>query len=271
MGAAAMTGPRGAGAAQEPQLCDKIAVITGSSSGIGRAIALRFAAAGAKVVLSDRQEAPREGGPTTQSLVADAGGSATYAEGDVTDPSYVQSLFDAAASLGGTDVLVNCAGILRRGAFLEFTEDDYDALMSVNVKASFFVAQAAARQMSQSGRGGSIINLSSLAGLKGSTGLAGYCTSKGAVRLMTMAMAAELGAAGIRVNALHPGLIDTALNRIDVPVLDTPMGDEIVAGIPLQRAASPDDVADAALYLASAMSSYVTGASLVVDGGMFRG
>jgi NAD(P)-dependent dehydrogenase (short-subunit alcohol dehydrogenase family) len=258
-------------AGPEPQLCELVAVVTGGSSGIGRAIAVRFAAAGATVVLSDRQEAPREGGPTTQSLVESAGGVATYIEGDVTDPAHINLLFDHAASLGGTDVLVNCAGILRRGAFLDFSEADYDALMAVNVKASFFVAQAAARQMTENGRGGSIINLSSLAGLKGSAGLAGYCTSKGAVRLMTMAMAAELGPAGIRVNALHPGLIDTALNRIDVPILDTPQGDEIVAGIPLQRVASAADVADAALYLASAMSSYVTGASLVVDGGMFRG
>jgi NAD(P)-dependent dehydrogenase (short-subunit alcohol dehydrogenase family) len=252
-------------------LRDKLAVVTGSSSGIGRAIARRFAEEGARIVLADRQAEPREGGPTTESLISDTSGDVTFFPGDVTDATDRQSLFELAASLGGTDILVNSAGILRRGSFLDFAEADYDALMAVNVKASFFVAQAAARQMVASGRGGSIINLSSLAGLKGSAGLTGYCASKGAVRMLTHAMADELGPSGIRVNALHPGLIDTALNRIDVPILGTARGDEVVSTIPLQRVADPSDVADAALYLASPLSSYITGASLVVDGGMFRG
>jgi len=251
-------------------LKDKVAVVTGASSGIGRAVAIRFAAEGARVVAADRQAEPREGGDSTEQVIARDGGSVVFHLGDITDADRREALFDLTASLGGVDVLVNSAGILRRGSFLQFSEQDFDDLMDVNVRASFFVAQAAAAQMVEHGRGGSIVNLSSLAGLKGSAGLTGYCTSKGAVRLLTYAMADELGVHGIRVNALHPGLIDTALNRIDVPILDTARGDDVIAAIPLRQAGAPEDVAEAAVHLASDASKYMTGSSLMVDGGMFR-
>jgi NAD(P)-dependent dehydrogenase (short-subunit alcohol dehydrogenase family) len=248
----------------------KLALITGSSSGIGRAVALLFAAEGARLLLVDQQAEPREGGPSTASCIEEQGGDVTQELGDVSSRATIDRIFTVADSMGGVDVLVNCAGILRRGPLLDVSEEEFDRVMAVNVRASFFVTQAAARQMVRQGRGGSIVHLSSVAGLRGSGGLSIYCASKGAVRLMSHAMADELGPFGVRVNVLHPGLIDTALNRIDVPILDTARGDEVVAAIPLRRVAQPEDVARAALYLASDASDYVTGTSLVVDGGMVR-
>lgn len=249
----------------------KVAVVTGASSGIGRGIALAFAEQGAAVVVADRQAEPREGGTPTAEAITAGGGTATFARCDVTDGDDVDRALDAAEQLGGLDVLVNNAGILRPGPFLEFSMDAFDETMAVNVRAVFQACQAAARRM-VAGRGGSIVNLSSYAGFQGSAGIAAYAASKGAVRLLTYALADELGPHGVRVNAIHPGLIDTAINHIDVPVLDEAgePGDELRASIPLRRQAQPMEVGTAAVFLASDMASYVNGVSLPVDGGMFR-
>jgi NAD(P)-dependent dehydrogenase (short-subunit alcohol dehydrogenase family) len=198
-------------------------------------------------------------------VITGDGGYAAFVECDVTSPAAVA----AADAWGGIDVMVNNAGIFRSEDFLEVTPEAFDRLMAVNVKGVFLGAQAASRRMSNGG-GGSIINMSSVAGLRGSGGFASYCASKGAVRLLTYALAEELAPLGIRVNAIHPGLISTEMTERDVEIVGSDAGDDYLDQIPLQRFGAPGDVAGVALFLASDLASYVNGASIVSDGGMTR-
>jgi NAD(P)-dependent dehydrogenase (short-subunit alcohol dehydrogenase family) len=247
----------------------KVAVVTGGSSGIGRAISLRFAEEGAHVVVADTRNEPREGGEPTDVLIAAAGGEARFVACDVTKAADIEAAMSAADVLGGIDVLVNNAGVFTAHDVLAVTEADYDRVMDVNVKAVFFAAQAAAKRMAARG-GGSIVNLSSVAGLQGTGGFVVYCASKGAVRFLNHALAQELGPRGIRVNALHPGAIETSMLITDVPIVGTEAGEALLRSIPLGRNGQPADVADAAVFLASDLARYVTGASLSVDGGLLR-
>lgn len=247
----------------------KTAVITGAASGNGRAIALAFAREGAAVVVADIRQDPREGGVPTHQLLQEQGSRSVFVHCDVTRPDQLEAAMQAALLLGGLDILVNNAGILTKQSVLEATEDDFERMMSINVKSIYFATQAAARQMVPRG-GGSIINLSSIAGMRGTGGYALYCTSKGAIRHMTYALADELGPHGIRVNALHPGIIETQMNLTDDPLIGTQAGDHYLNLIPLRRWGQPLEVADTAVFLASDLARYVTGASLVVDGGYLR-
>lgn len=252
-------------------LANKVAVVTGAASGNGRAIALAFARHGAKaVIVADVQAEPREGGQPTHGLItAETQTRATFVKCNVTNIADLEAAVEAAEAFGGIDVMVNNAGVFRQQDFLTVTEAEYAFIIDINVKGVYFGAQAAAKRMVARGRG-SIINLSSVAGLQGTAGFVTYCTSKGAVRLMTYALADELGPRGIRVNALHPGLIETTMTTKDVPVIGSEMGTAIGQTIPLRRFGQPGDVADAAVYLASDLASYVNGASLVIDGGLLR-
>ena len=246
----------------------KVAVVTGGASGIGRTIALTYAEEGADVVVADLQAEPREDGDPTHELVErETDREARFVECDVSNTADLERAVVAADDLGGVDVMVNNAGIFRSHEFLDVTEEQYDQLMDVNVKGVFFGAQSAAKRMVESD-GGVIINMSSVAGLSGSATFATYCTSKGAIRLLTYALADELGPEGVRVNAIHPGLVETAMTTDDVPILGTETGEGYRQTIPSRRFADPEDIADAALYLASDMADYVNGESLVVDGGM---
>lgn len=245
----------------------KVALVTGAASGIGRAIAIRFAEEGARVVLADRQCEPREGGPPTDDLLRDRGLDARFVPCDVIRPAEVEAALDECDLLGGVDVLVNNAGLFRRHDFLALTLDEYDEVMDVNVKAGVFTAQAAARRMVARGAG-SIVNMSSVGGLRGSASFAVYCASKGAVRLLTYALAVELGPKGVRVNAIHPGLIETAMTEQDAGIVGTELGAAYLAQIPAGRIGTAADVAEAAVFLASDRSSYVNGESLRVDGGI---
>lgn len=246
-----------------------VAVVTGGASGIGRDIALTFAERGADVVIADVRESPRRGGvPTHERVSAEADARATFVECDVADPDALSAAVDAAEPFGGVTCMVNNAGRFRSESFLEVTPEAFDNLMDVNVRGTFFGAQAAATRMVERGTEGCILNLSSVAGLRGSSGFATYCASKGAVRLLTYALAAELGPRDIRVNAIHPGLVETALTTEDVPLVGTEPGERYLDRVPAGRWGRPDDVADAALFLASDLASYVNGASLVVDGGV---
>jgi NAD(P)-dependent dehydrogenase (short-subunit alcohol dehydrogenase family) len=237
-------------------------------SGNGRAIARQFADHGADVVVADIREEPREADEATQDLIeTETDSRAMFVECDVTDRGDLEAAMDTAAEMGGVDVMVNNAGIFRGEEFLSVTEAEFDQLMDINVKGVFFGTQVAAERMQENG-GGSIINLSSVAGLEGTGEYVSYCTSKGAVRLMTYSTADALGPDGIRVNVIHPGVIETAMTTEDVPIIGTEQGEQFLETIPSRRFGEPEDVADAALFLASDLSSYVNGESLVVDGGM---
>jgi NAD(P)-dependent dehydrogenase (short-subunit alcohol dehydrogenase family) len=253
----------------EKLLDGQVAVITGGASGIGRAIALRFAREGAHIVVADVQREPREGGEPTDRLVERDDVQARFVHCDVTRSADVEAALAAADELGGIDILVNNAGIFRQQDVLEVTEAEYDLMMEINVKSVFFASQAAAKRMATRG-GGSIVNLCSVAGEQGSASIVLYCASKGAVRLLTYGLAQELAPLGIRVNALHPGIVETTMTTLDVPVVGTEAGASYIRAVPLGRNAQPADVAEAALYFASSLSSYVTGASLRIDGGLLR-
>ena len=246
---------------------DDVAVVTGGSSGMGRAMALRFAREGADVVVADVRETPRESGAPTAELVADeTDASATFVECDVTEREDLVAAMDAADALGGVTVMVNNAAIFEATDVFEVTEEAYERLMAVNVKGTFFGAQVAGERM-RAAAGGSIVNMSSASGLRGVGEWVPYCTSKGAVRLMTYALADAMGPHGIRVNAIHPGVIETEMTAQDVPRSPEDV-EEIASGLPSRRAGTAEDVADAALFLASDLSDYVNGQSLAVDGGL---
>lgn len=253
----------------DDMLDGETAVVTGGSSGNGREISTAFAREGADVVVADIQSDPREGGAPTHELIPEeTDADATFVECDVTNRDDLEAAMEAAEEFGGVTAMVNNAGIFRGEEFVDVTEEEFDQLMDVNVKGVFFGAQAAAKRMRENESGGTIVNLSSVAGLQGSAEFVTYCTSKGAVRLLTYSLAAALGPDGIRVNAIHPGLIETTMTTEDVPIFGSEDEEAFLQTIPSGRAGQPEDVADAALYLSSDLSGYVNGESLVVDGGM---
>jgi NAD(P)-dependent dehydrogenase (short-subunit alcohol dehydrogenase family) len=217
------------------------------------------------VVIADRREDPREGGPATAELVKAAGATAEFVRTDVARPEDLQGAVERAVAHGGLDVMVNNAGVFGHEDFFSWSEEEYDRVMDINVKGVFFGCQAAARVMRD--RGGSIVNLSSVGGIRGSGMFPTYCTSKGAVRLLTYSLGDLLGPFGIRVNSIHPGVIDTSMTRIDAPLVGDDGQMNTTIPIPLGRPGQPREVADAVVYLASDLSSYVNGTAITVDGG----
>lgn len=248
---------------------DEVAIVTGGASGNGRQMARTFAEQGADVVVADVRETPREGGtPTHERIREETDVEAVYAECDVTSVDDVRGAVDVADQFGGVTVMVNNAGLTESQSFFETTEAEYDRMMGVNVKGPFFAAQAAATSMLEDGREGSIINISSTSGLRGRADGVRYCTSKGAIRLMTYALADAL-APDVRVNAIHPDYTETEMTQTDLGMGGTESEQRYVdEEILLGRTGQPRDIADAALYLASDLASFVTGHSLVVDGGV---
>lgn len=245
------------------RLDEKTAIVTGGSSGNGRAIARRFAEEGANVTVADVREDPRMGGDPTHELITAAGGDALYVETDVSDIEDLRNVVDETVeTFGSLDVMVNNAGVERQRACGEVTEDDYEWLMNINLKGVYFGSQAAIEAMRAQGDGGAVINMSSIAGIRGLENSSLYCTSKGGVTNLTRQLAVEHGPEGIRVNALNPGFIETAMTMEDG---ETAGG--ILEQTPLGRAGQPEEVAEVAVFLASNEASYVTGHNLVVDGG----
>ncbi|MFB6354296.1 MAG: SDR family NAD(P)-dependent oxidoreductase [Halobacteriales archaeon] len=250
-------------------LSDEVAVVTGGSSGIGRAIALAFAEHGADVVVADVREDPKEGGrPTREAVEADTDASATFVDCDVSDVADLRAAVEAADAFGGVTVMVNNAGVWHRQPFLEVAEPDYRRLMDVNLKGTFFGAQAAIASMVERDVAGCVVNVSSIDGFLGNGNWPTYTASKGGITTLTKALAHGFGDRGIRVNALQPGAVDTLLGgEPEDPEAAAEEAAAIVEQVPLGRFADPEDVAGAAVFLASDLAAYVTGEALVVDGG----
>jgi len=249
-------------------LSGKAAVVTGASSGNGRAIARTFAENGADVVVADIQQEPRLGGTPTHELIAEETSSAAaFVHCDVTSNEDLRSAIHRASEYGGIDVMVNNAGVFAHNEDLfGVDESDYRTMMDINSKGAYFGSQFAAERM-QDSDGGNIINIASINGDVGTRSNVVYCASKGAVRAMTYALADALGP-DVRVNAISPGMIETAQIVTDYDHLAEDKRQERLDTIPLGRQGRPEEVAKAALFLASDLASYVNAASLVVDGGV---
>ncbi|HKS90182.1 MAG TPA: SDR family NAD(P)-dependent oxidoreductase [Stellaceae bacterium] len=246
---------------------DKVVLVTGAQQGIGRAMALAFAASGADVAVNwlDDERAAQD----VAAGVRATGRRALPVQADVADVAAVRAMVGAVErEFGRLDVLINNAGVFPRAAFLAIEPGDWDHVLDVNLKGAFFCAQAAARAMAAAGRGGSIVNLTSGAAFRGSPNGVHYCASKGGVLSMTRQMALELAPHRIRVNAIAPGLTDTAQPRYG-------MSEEALeaAGraLPLGRVAQPEEIARAAVFLASEDAGFVTGQCLHVNGGGYFG
>ncbi len=251
-------------------LAKKVAIVTGGASGIGRATALLFAQQGAAVVIADRNS---EAGEAVVNEILAGGGNAIFESVDVTRSADCRrAVGRAEQEFGGVHVLFNNAGIIRRATILDLPEADWDLVMAVNVKSIYLLSREVVPLMTRAG-GGSIINMASGWGLTGGAKAAVYCASKGAVVLLTKAMAIDHGPHGIRVNCLCPGDTDTGMLRKEAEQLgEAPerfLADS--AHRPLGRVGQPEEIAQAALYLASDTSSFVTGTALVVDGGGLAG
>jgi NAD(P)-dependent dehydrogenase (short-subunit alcohol dehydrogenase family) len=251
-------------------LAGRSALITGAGSGIGRAAASRFAREGADVVCLDRDGAAAA---ETARAIAAEGGRAVAVAADVTRDLDCRAAIDRILeTFGRLDVLFNNAGIIHRATIAATSEEEWDATLAVNLKGIFLMSRAAVPPMAAAGRG-VILNTASNWGLMGGPRAAAYCASKGAVVLLTKAMAIDHGPQGIRVNCLCPGDIDTPMLRDEARQLGEALPAFLAtsARTPLGRLGLPEDVADLAAFLASDAAAFITGAALVVDGGFSAG
>jgi 3-oxoacyl-[acyl-carrier protein] reductase len=239
----------------------RVALVTGASRGIGRAIALRLAAGGAVVVAAARGE----NAAGTAAAIADAGGRGEAVGLDVTDPDGVSAaVAGVMARHGRIDILVNNAGITRDQLVLRMKRDDWDAVIATNLTAAFTCIQAVLRPMVKQ-RSGRIVNVSSVVGQSGNAGQANYAASKAGLIGLTKSLALEVASRNITVNAVTPGLIDTDMTR----AISAGAHEEWATRIPMQRLGVPEDVAGAVAFLASDEAAYITGHVLAVNGGMY--
>ncbi|MBN1929330.1 MAG: 3-oxoacyl-[acyl-carrier-protein] reductase [Chlorobiaceae bacterium] len=240
----------------------KTAIVTGAARGIGQAIALDLAAKGADLVIGDvRAEWLSE----TEEALKQLGAKVTCKELDVTSGDACQQVFnDIASENGRIDILVNNAGITRDGLLMRMSEEDWDAVLTVNLKGVFNCTKAATRTMMKQ-RSGSIINIASIIGLTGNAGQANYAASKGGVIAFTKSVAKELASRNVRVNAIAPGFISSKMTD----ALSEEVQQKMLDAIPLGVFGTPQHVADAVSFLASDQSAYITGQVLSVNGGMY--
>lgn len=240
----------------------KTALVTGASKGIGRSIAIRFAEQGANVAFTYLSSV--EQGQALEAELAAKGVKAKGYRSDASDFAQADKLVnDVITDFGGLDVLVNNAGITQDTLLLRMSEDMWDKVIDVNLKSCFNTVKAATKQMMKQ-KSGSIINMTSVVGLKGNAGQANYAASKAGIIGFTKSVALELGSRGIRANAVAPGFIETEMTA----KLDEKTVQSWRDAIPLKRGGKPEDVADACVFLASDMSSYISGQVLQVDGAM---
>ena len=239
-------------------LTGKVAIVTGAARGIGQAIAVELARKGANVVVSDIIP-----GEETVNQIKKLKRKAIYVKADISDKKSVENLINQTIkNFKKIDILVNNAGIYLQGDTMSFPEESWDKTMNINVKGPFLCSQTALKHMK---KGASIINISSVAGIEGSSGSAAYCASKGGIRLLTKALAADVGTKGIRVNSVHPGLIDTAMTKGITSDKKTIEG--MMSKFLIKRIGKPVDIAGVVVFLASDAASYMTGSEIVVDGG----
>lgn len=253
------------------RLENKVALVTGAGSGIGKAIAIRFAHEGARVMVADCNRSPYASGQGTVETIGGSGGEASFVLADVSLAADAENMVrETIKAYNKLDILVNNAGIELYRSITDMTEDEWDTLMDINLKGVFLCSKYAVPEMRA---GGVIINMSSVAAFKGSPRQSAYCASKGGVMMMTRAMAAELRPLGIRVNALNPGLLDNHMGQYLLAEMSAVTG----AGIPgiVERLAerqgklgTSEDVASAAVFLASDEAAFINGHGLSIDGGL---
>ncbi len=242
-------------------LADKVAIVTGAGQGIGKAIALRLAQAGAAVLVNARSESSTDA--AVEAITA-AGGKATGHNGDVGDAAFCAELAEKAAKdLGGLHIVVNNAGITRDGLIMRMKDEDWDAVIATNLKSAFALSRAAVRPMMKN-RWGRIINITSIVGVVGNPGQANYCASKAGMIGLTKSLAKELASRNILVNAVAPGFIETRMTD----ELNEQQVDAIRKEIPLQRFGQPDDIAATVEFLCGEGAAYITGQTIEVTGGM---
>ena len=245
----------------------KVAIVTGSASGIGESIVKRLAAEGAAVVIDFRSHS--DAADKIKSDIEAAGGKAITLKADVTITADVQNLVEQAwQQLGGCDILVNNAGVERHDYFPDSTEEDYDLVMATNLKAPYFLTQRFVQKLIAAKKPGRVINISSVHEDMVFPNFASYCAAKGGIRMLMRDLAMELGPVGITVNNVAPGAINTPINAS--LLADKPKLDALLNNIPLGRLGTPEEVANVVAFLASDEAAYVTGSTYFVDGGLIR-
>ena len=249
------------------RLQDKVAIVTGAATGIGQAIAIRFAREGAAVVV-DYVGKP-DASNKTEEAIKSFGGRTIAVGADISAPEQVQNLVDSAVkAFGRLDIVVNNAGVEKKFAFVDYPLEELQKILAVNLVGPFLVSQSAARQMIQQGHGGRIINISSVHEDLPMPTNSAYCASKGGLRMLARTIAVELGKDKITVNNIGPGAVYTP---IDADVEAKPeMEKALMSEIPLDRWGKPEEIAGLAVYLASDEAAYVTGSTYFIDGGMLR-
>ncbi len=250
-----------------PRFTGKVAIVTGSSSGIGEAIAIRLGSEGASVVV-DYLSHPDAANETKEKIEA-AGSKAITVQADVTKPDQVQKMVEQAyAELGGCDILVNNAGVEKHASFWEATEADYDLVLGTNLKAAFFLTQRFVQKLMEVKKPGRVINISSVHEDMVFPNFASYCAAKGGMRMLMRDLAMELGPYGITVNNVAPGAINTPINASLLE--NKPQLEALLRNIPLGRLGTTDDVSGVVAFLASDEGAYITGSTYFVDGGLIR-
>ena len=240
----------------------KVALVTGASRGIGRAIAIRLAAEGAKVAINFAGNT--EKAEAVKAEIEAAGGEALLVQANVADAAAVEEMVaKVVEAFGGIDVLVNNAGITRDGLLVRMKDEDFDAVLDTNLKGVFYCTKAVSKLMMKK-RSGSIVNMTSVVGVNGNAGQTNYAAAKAGVIGFSKSAAKEFASRGITVNMVAPGFIDTDMTS----VLSDKAKEAALAGIPLQRMGTPENVADAVAFLVSDQAAYITGQVIHVDGGM---